>query len=457
MKKQLIYFACLFTCSLQGLNIAAQTESFDIARFIPPQGWQRIDSNGVVLFHDHRESNGQTTFCQLFLFPSRESNNTAEKNFEEEWDGRVVKATGTKERPTIETGNTPDGWTVTRGHANINQQGVTYTCILYTISGFNRVISILANLAGEDYLAVITGFLNTLELNSKATSATENKPMNTAPVTIQNYNFVMPARWFRQPGSGYILLSQYQTPQYGCLISIFPPQPSSGNLETDAKNIFNQMYPGWQYRYTGEKQHDLSKGYTSQGLEFCKMEAAMQKPRPDGYYFDYEDGDALVIKMDNQIAVIASRHNRGEMPCFCKHQYEYWGNFFNSFTIKNTSAPKINEDVAAGLVGAWQALGSVLLKYIFASNGHYQFIGAYNTSSYISPYLIEHRTSAFKGDGTYSFNGNKLITVKDGKSSTAQFRLEKVNHGGTGWTDRLYIQESFEGKPNEVCYEKQND
>ena len=110
-----------------------------------------------------------------------------------------------------------------------------------------------------------------------------------------------------------------------------------------------------------------------------------------------------------------------------------------------------------GLVGSWQSIGSVLLKYIFAANGHYQFIGAYSTSSYISPYLIEHRTSAFKGDGTYSFNANRITTVKDGKSSTAQFRLEKVNHGGTGWTDRLYLQESFDGKPNEVCYEKQNE
>jgi len=107
-------------------------------------------------------------------------------------------------------------------------------------------------------------------------------------------------------------------------------------------------------------------------------------------------------------------------------------------------------------VGAWQSMGgSALNKYIFAGNGHYQFIGAYSTTSYITPNIIELKTSGFKGDGTYTFNGNQLTTVKDGKATIMQFRLEKVNHGNTGWTDRLYLLDSYEGKPYEVCYDRQ--
>jgi len=74
--------------------------------------------------------------------------------------------------------------------------------------------------------------------------------------------------------------------------------------------------------------------------------------------------------------------------------------------------------------------------------------------------MIEVRTSGFKGDGSYTLNGNKLTTVResDRKTETQQFRFEKVNHGGTGWKERIYLLTQAEGGglPNEVCYEKEN-
>ena len=462
MKK---YFLPLVTVLFATVAIA-QKEKFDIASFVPPKGWQRMDSNHIILFMDSKTVNGQSKFCQLFLYPSKPTTGNAKSDFDFEWNYKVVQLTGTKEKPTVETGNS-DGWEVTTGYANINHSGIVFTCMLVTATGFGREMSVLVNVVGQEYMQDVQNFLNEFDLDSEAATALNNqkgeirKPQNitNGKVSLNDYQFQPPARWYSQKNNNAIFLSAYQA-DYGCSLTIYPPQPSTGNLETDARNIYNQFYGRWQYRYSGEKKEDVSKGYTLQGLEYCMIEAPMQMPRPDGYYFDYENGQVLVINVGGQIAVIVGRHQRGEMTCFCKNQYDYWNQFFNSFTVNNVSSQQSNEDAAKRIVGSWQIINSVVAKYIFASNGHYQFIGAYSTSSLISPTMIEVRTSGFKGDGSYTLNGNKLTTVResDRKTETQQFRFEKVNHGGTGWKERIYLLTQAEGGglPNEVCYEKEN-
>lgn len=439
----------------------AQTEKFDIASFIPPAGWQRIDSNGMLLFHNYRTDNGMTSFCQVFIFPSRASNNTPVKNFREEWNNRIAKTTGIKGIPATQTEKTPDGWTAVSGTSPVTYQGMTYTCILVTASGFGKAMSIMINLAGQEYMAQVESFLRSFEMDSKTTPFMSN--VNT-PVNFEwsHYAFTAPDKWLTHKTKDYILLSSSQTIEHGCLITILPPQPSSGNLEADAKNIFNQMYPGWQYRFTGEKHDDLSKGYTPQGLEYCMMEAPMHKMRPDGYYYDYEDGAVWVISLGKQIAIITGRHNR-LIACFCNQQYNTWRRFFNSFTIKNQSVPKATEEnISKRIVGSWKAMGgSALTNYIFAANGNYQFIGAYGTTTKISDYSYEYihtRASTFQGDGSYSVNRNQLMIKGRGdkNTETVQFRFEKVNHGDKGWKERLYMLKKDVAGEYEVCYEKDN-
>ena len=454
--------ALLIICNILIAQVFSQKVKFDIASFKPPKGWQRIDSNGVVAFFDSKNTGGGTTFCQLFVYPSRISAGNTSTDFENEWNQLVVRPTGSNGKPKTETVKA-DGWDVTTGYSNINHAGITFTCMLVTATGFGREMSVLANLAGQDYMQQVQNFLNEFDLDGHAATAlNKSQPnLNNGAVNFNDYQFDSPERWYTYKTKDNILLSQTQSASYGCTLQLWPPQPSSGNLESDARNIFNQMYPGWQFRWTGDKKEDVSKGYTLQGLEYCMIEAALQKQRPDGYYYDYEDGQVMVIDVGGKIAVITGRHNRGEMVCFCKYQYEYWNKFFNSFTVANASPKKTAGDGLSRFVGSWQSMGgNALTKYIFAANGRYQFIGAYSTTSRISRDMIEMRTSGFTGDGGYIVNGNKLTTTHDNdrsKKDVVQYRFEKVNHGGTGWKDRLYILDKsvVDGKLFEVCYEKE--
>jgi hypothetical protein len=314
----------------------------------------------------------------------------------------------------------------------------------------------------RNYKKEIQSFVLSIKKNPSSGSIAD-PPATTSHITINDYKFIAPERWYGSKSKDYILLSQTQSPERGCLIGVSSPQPSSGNLENDAKSIFNQLYSGWQYRNSGEKHDVIAKGYTQQGYEYCLVEASMQKPRPDGYYFDYEKGSVYVIRVGSQVIIITGRHERGEMVCFCDYQYEYWGRFFNSFAVNNYTPPKdVNNNSSGRIIGSWQSIGgSALVKYIFAGNGQYMFIGAYSTTRRVDYSTIEMKTSGFKGDGSYALKGNQMILTKVGErnnSEVMKYRLEQVNHSSAGWTDRLYIlaTSTVDGKEYQVCYEKEH-
>src|SRR6185503_4071653 len=128
MKKILLQIITTFIV----INAASQTETFDIATFTPPTGWQRLDSNGMILFQDYKTANGLNSFCQIFLYPSINSSGNAKKDFNNSWALLVAKPTASKAKPTIELSKSDDGWTVVTGYANISFHDLTYTCMLVT-------------------------------------------------------------------------------------------------------------------------------------------------------------------------------------------------------------------------------------------------------------------------------------------------------------------------------------
>ena len=303
-------------------------------------------------------------------------------------------------------------------------------------------------------LMLLSGYIN-------ASSQTESSGV----LEFNDYIFAAPENWAIHEEKDYIVLAQSRTNEYGCVITILPPQPSSGDLENDTQNVFQQMYHDWQFRHAGDKKYDLSKGYTLQGLEYCMIEAPMSKISVDGSRYDgFEDGVALVIKTGSQIAIIAVRHATVLAHNDCLNKYETWRRFFNSFKVKGAPVERnVVEEAAKRIIGIWKLTGSgaALGEYMFAANGNYQLSGAIGTSSSTTDDVFEYlhiKTYAFQGDGSYSIENNELLLRPHGDKNAEQvpFRFEKVNHGGTGWKDRLYMIKTDPtlGSRYEVCYEK---
>jgi hypothetical protein len=449
MKKQLLFFMCCLIC----VTAFSQKEKFDIASFTRPQGWARTDTNGTVAFLDAKTTNGLTSFCQIVLYPSTTSTGIASKNFKTAWQNLVAIPTKSKAKPVTQTEKTPDGWSLVTGAANITVQGITYKSILVNITGFGKTMNVHVNTAGGDYTAAIEKFFNDLDLDNSQNSSSMQTGTGIGP---GNYDFITPEGWKLERKTDHLLI---QNPESGCLIRIIQ-QPSSGNLEKDAENVFNVMYAGWQPQKTGRDQYILSKGYLPSGLEYCMMEAGMKKLSADGSRYDgFEDGAAMVVKAGTQIAIISVRHNSSLMAHGdCHRKYNTWRRFFNSFNVKNAPVQKNEEDPAQRIIGSWSmAESGATGQYVFAANGNYAFYGAIGTSSTSRDYNYEYlhiKTYAFQGDGSYSINNNQLRLQKRGTTEQAQFRFEKANYGGTGWKDRLWILTKGKFGENEVCYEE---
>ncbi|HMC84785.1 MAG TPA: hypothetical protein VKI61_04640, partial [Chitinophagaceae bacterium] len=137
---------------LLATNIMAQKENFDLATFIAPSGWHRVDSNGVILFQNSKMSNGLSHFGQIFLFHSHAGSGNPTQDFNAEWHDRIERSTGTKTIPKTETEKTPEGWIQTTGSVILTEQGIFYRCTLVSLTGFGKQMSFVINMAGAEYI-----------------------------------------------------------------------------------------------------------------------------------------------------------------------------------------------------------------------------------------------------------------------------------------------------------------
>ena len=448
MKKQ---FTVLASFLMSSAVCFPQTQKFDMASFVPPQGWQRIDTAGTVSFFHSTTANGATSFCQIILYPGSKSSGSAEKDFTLAWNNIVTVPARSKATPLVERSKTPDGWSVTTGAATVNTQGLSYNTMVTTITGFGKTINIQINLAGNEYASAIEKFFETLELDSNAEQ--QQKANNVA--SINDYEFITPEGWQLQNNHDHVLI---QNTRSGCTIRILS-QSSSAELEKEANMIFDVMYAGWQYQKTGAYQYVLSKGVLPKGLEYCMKEASMSMTGSDGRYV-IEEGAALAVRSGARTVIVGVRHNSGLMAHDeCRLNYNTWKRFFNSFTVKNAVILNNGGNNDARIAGAWtQTESGASSDYVFAANGHYAMIGTIGSKTTSSDYRYEYlhiKTYAFEGDGTYEISGSRLtLKKKTGVREELGFRLEQINNGGTGWKDRLCMIRKDNHGEYEVRYER---
>jgi hypothetical protein len=282
--------------------------------------------------------------------------------------------------------------------------------------------------------------------------------VSTSPTaTLADCVFITPPGWSVQHQIGHVRL---QNTESGCLILVIEPQSSSGDIEQDARAAFELMYRGWAYQKSGEQAYTLSKSRTPQGLEYCAMEAAMSTTAADGRYH-LEEGVAVVIKAGAPIVIIGARHNSSVLAHDRCTRYEGWPRFLASFRVKNATPPAhADEDPSSRIIGRWVMTESRASgEYVFAANRQYQFSGAIGTSYTTSERdhdIIYTTTSAFQGDGSYSVSGHRL-TINPraaGSPEEMSLRFVKINRGGSGWKDRLYLRKNDANGEYEVGYEK---
>ena len=140
---------------------AQQTETFDLATFIPPQGWVR---ESVDFAASYLVTNNKTGgWCRVSIYKSIGSSGDPQVDFKSEWDNLAAKDREGVLTPTPET-TVEDGWTANSGVSKFIWQQKDAFILLNTISGYGRVLSIAVTMNSDEFMKDVEKSLNSLEL-----------------------------------------------------------------------------------------------------------------------------------------------------------------------------------------------------------------------------------------------------------------------------------------------------
>lgn len=152
-------------------------ETFDIATFVPPPGWERIASPGLL---SYRTPASQRESAQIYLFPSQPSAGSPQANFNSEWAKLVTAPLGAAPPAQLNTAQAPGGWTAVSGAVDVTRQGATFAVLLLTATGHERMVSVVVNMTGQLHLSAIDQFFRQLEFQVAAGTPPPGTPQRSA-------------------------------------------------------------------------------------------------------------------------------------------------------------------------------------------------------------------------------------------------------------------------------------
>lgn len=175
MKQSLLFL--LVVLSMSAANAFAQpSETFDIATFQPPKGWQRQAGQDGVQFSMEDKSIG--AFCLITLFKSVPSLGGSKENFDAAWQTVVKEAVSVSAAPTMQPANNPEDWKAEMGSAPFEKDGVKGVVVLITVSGHGKMVNLMILTNTQVYEPTVTAFIESVSLKKPAV---ESQPAKAPP------------------------------------------------------------------------------------------------------------------------------------------------------------------------------------------------------------------------------------------------------------------------------------
>jgi hypothetical protein len=169
MKKliRIVLLLCLPTL------LHAQTETFDMITFQPPQGWKKTTTQYAVSYSLVDNISG--TWCQLAVYSSVATSGNAATDFSNEWKALVKPETyaGSVEPAPGVTSN--GDWTYSSGTSGFKWQGKDSYVSLLNIRGHGMMASIHISSNSDKYNAEVESFLKSIQPNVTGEMAEKEK------------------------------------------------------------------------------------------------------------------------------------------------------------------------------------------------------------------------------------------------------------------------------------------
>ena len=173
--------------------VAQRTDTFDIATFQPPNGWQRQAGADAIQFSTENKAAG--TFCLISLFRSMPSLGSSKENFDAAWQTVVKETVNIAAAPEMQSLGNKDGWEIVSGSAPFEKDGAKGVTVLVNGSGYGKMVNILVLTNAGVYEKNISAFLESVNLKKPAV---ENLPQ--APVSTNGGQPFLAGNYWKQGG-----------------------------------------------------------------------------------------------------------------------------------------------------------------------------------------------------------------------------------------------------------------
>lgn len=184
MKRLILIAVCLSSLSLS--LFAQSSETFDISSFQPPRGWSKQVGQDSIQFST--EDNG--SYCLIALYRSIPGLASPKENFDAAWETIVKNAVTVSAEPQMFPSDDKGEWKLAGGFAPFEKNGEKGVAVLYTATGYGKMVNALVLTNTQAYEAPATAFLNSISFKKPAFAAPQQTPVTTngsQPSLTNNY------------------------------------------------------------------------------------------------------------------------------------------------------------------------------------------------------------------------------------------------------------------------------
>jgi len=162
MKETLFAASCLLSFALASL--AQAPETFDISTFRAPKGWNKQAGENSIQFSTEDKGN----FCIVTLFKAIPGLGDPKENFDAAWETIVKEAVTVSSAPQMFPADTRGEWLLAGGFAPFEKNGEKGVAVLYTATGFGKMVNALVLTNTQAYEAATTAFLESISFKKPA-------------------------------------------------------------------------------------------------------------------------------------------------------------------------------------------------------------------------------------------------------------------------------------------------
>ncbi|MBN8674079.1 MAG: hypothetical protein J0L56_08095 [Chitinophagales bacterium] len=176
--KQLLLLMLLVACSVA----FSQQQTFDIATYSLPKGWQKETTASAVLLS--REDPGKDIYCFMQLYKSLPGAADSKANFDDAWETIVKKAVTIASPPEMQPAATDNGWEIQSGYALYESDDTKGIAMLITSSSNGKMVNLVILTNTDSYEKDISAFLESISLKTipQTNEGVVTNPSKPAPV-----------------------------------------------------------------------------------------------------------------------------------------------------------------------------------------------------------------------------------------------------------------------------------